>query len=123
MRAQAAFQPLEPTVLAAGTIDLAQQSGDLELAERPVPDIDHDEVAVERVLGTGEQLDRLDGLERGDHRDRGAEHAGCLAGRGHAGRRGRLDQAAKARRLARDDRHRLALAADHAAVRPRACPA
>ena len=49
----------------------------------------------------------------------GPEHAGGLAGRGHPGRRRRLDQAAQARRLARDDRHRLAFAADHAAVDPR----
>ena len=36
----------------------------------------------------------------------------------HAGGRSRLDQAAKAGRLARDDRHRLSLAADHSAVNP-----
>ena len=35
------------------------------------------------------------------------------------GRRRGLDQAAQARRLARQDRHRLAFAADHAAVDPR----
>ena len=119
LRALVAFEPFELRALAAGAIDLAQQRRDLDAAADVLPHVDVDQLAVDLVELAGQDLERLGRLEAGDDVDDRAQHAGRLAGAGLARRRGRLEDAAQARRLARQNRHRLAVAADRAAVDPR----
>src|SRR6516162_6965276 len=119
LRALFAVEPFESAPAAAGTVHLAQKRGDLDPAGDILPDVDVDQVAVNLVELAGEDLERFGRLEAGDDADDRPEHAGRLAGAGLARRGGRLEDAAQARRLAGQDRHRLAMTADRAAVDPR----
>src|SRR5205823_4926833 len=119
LRALFAVQPLEPAALAARTIDLAPERRNLDPALKVLPDIEIDQFAVDLVEPAGEDLDRLRRLEAGDDVDDGRQDAGGFASAAFARRRGRLEDAAQARRLTRQDRHRLAVAANAAAVDPR----
>ncbi len=49
VRAHAPFEPFELSPHAARAVDLADQPGHLELAERPVPDVDHDQMCTLRA--------------------------------------------------------------------------
>ena len=66
----------------------------------------------------GEDLDRLDGLDRGDHADDRRKDARRIAGRRGAGIGGLGHDAAKARSLAGQDGHRLPLGPQATAVDP-----
>src|SRR5205823_3491044 len=85
---------------------------------RVLPDVDVDQLAVDLVELPGEDLQALGDLEAGDDVDDRRQDAGRLARPRLARRRGRLEDAAQARRLAGQDRHGLAVAADGAAVDP-----
>src|SRR5579875_1294407 len=119
LRTVGAVQPLEATMLATGTIDLAQKRGNLDAALYVVPDVEIQQFAVDLVAAASQDLERLGRLQAGDDVDHGAEDAGRLAGARLTRRRGRLEDAAQARRLAGQDGHGLAVAADTAAVDPR----
>src|SRR3954451_16000669 len=46
VRPEGPVEPLELATPATGAVDLAEQAGDLEAAERPVPEVDHDQLGV-----------------------------------------------------------------------------
>ena len=80
----------------------------------------------ERLIGlavAAQDLDRLAGLDRGDHVDDRPENAGRVAGGRRARRRRFVHQAAQAGRFAGQDRHRSALRRRCSRHRPRGCPA
>src|SRR5438067_9249162 len=116
VRALLAFQPLEVALPAAGAVDLAQERGDPDALLHVVPDVEIEQVAIDLVEAAGEDLDRLGRLQAGDDVNNRPEHADGFAGAGLARCRGRLEDAAQARRLSRQDRHRLTVTAEAATV-------
>src|SRR5437868_13987773 len=112
-------RPIEPfklLALAARAIDFTEQARDLNSPRRVVPDIDVNEFSVDRFALPGEDLERFRRLNAGDNVDDGGEDAGGFAGAGLARIRRRLKDAAQARRLAGQNRQRLAIRADAAAI-------
>src|SRR5207249_3273622 len=59
LRALFAVEPLKPAVLAARTIDFAEERGDLDAALDVVPNVHIDQVSADLLLTTGEDLERL----------------------------------------------------------------
>src|SRR5262249_38687371 len=97
MRAHLAFEPVETLPLTAWTIDLAEQRRDLDSLRQVLPDIDINQLAVDLVLVSGEDLDRLGGLVAGDDLHNRSEHARGLAGACLAGSGSGLEDAAQTR--------------------------
>src|ERR1051326_6730915 len=112
LRAVLALEPLELALPATDAVAALAQLGDREALEDVLPDVNENQVAVDCLGLSGEDLDRPGRLvTRHDIVGR-AEHSRGLACRSLAGTRPGWDDAAQARRLARDDGHCLPVRPD-----------
>lgn len=112
------FEPLEVMVLAAGAIDLILQLADFETAEFVVPDIDINQFPIDSFDVAGEYLQGFRRLKAGYDINGRRQHARGFAGGSHARGWAGFHYAAQAWRLAGNDRHGLADAADSSTVDP-----
>ena len=68
-----------------GTVRAVRPAGRGDAQERVVVEVDLEERVEQRAVEPGEQLQRLERLQRADHARRRAEHAGLRAARRRAG--------------------------------------
>ena len=87
------------------------------------PHVDVDQLAVDLVPVAGQDLERLGDLEAGHDVDDRRQHAGGLAGARFARSRGRLEDAAQARRLGRAESSWFGRSCRSSRRRPTACSA
>ena len=117
--AAAAFEPRKIALDAGAAARFLDGARDADRAELVVPEVDHRQSPADRLAMAAQDFQRLGRLQGGDRRDDRPDDAGRFA-RWLKFRRRRLgEEAAEARRLARQDGEHLPLGADAAAEDPR----